>query len=138
MQASTAAAAHAEAAKVSASELLSQGILSPCRAPITSTARAASSALPRSGIGASAAHGMRSCEVLEEATDLQQSVATESRDRNEAVNVRGDVPQLPDGFSEPLYSPEALQLWILQCCQLVCLVSVNFNSYTALQACKTL
>lgn len=138
MQASTAAAAYAEAAKVSAAEMLSQGILTPCGAQITSTASAASSAMPRSGIGASAAHEMGSCEVSEEATDLQQSVATASRAGNEGVDVRGDVPQLLDGFSEPLYSPEALQLWLLQCCQLVCPFSVPPNTFYALQACLTL
>lgn len=123
-QASSAAASYAEAMQVSAAELLSRGVISPpphappdgSREVLPQATSSAEGTTPAAGESASwevpegAAHG------------VQQPAGAQiglSEPTGNAAEEGFAAHQLPGDFPSPLYSPEALQLWLLQCCQQV-------------------
>ncbi len=124
VQAASAAAAHADAMQASAAELLA----GPRRAAqrrdpesvdadtdatgvpsASATTAEAASAAPSSGTRPET-DGCQSAEVSE----LPKPPSSDTRHAPEPLTHR-----LPGEYAAPLYDPDALQLWLLQCCQTV-------------------
>ena len=119
LQASAAAVSYAEAMQVSAAELLSRGVLSP--ASRTSKHGATVPGGPYRPT-ASAADRILDGNVPEEGdaregpvSERQQPAEAQVRGSGAIADGAGDgllAHQLPGDFPAPLYSPEALQLWL--------------------------
>lgn len=139
MQASAAAVSYAEAMQVSAAELLSRCVLSP--ASRTSTDGALTSGGPYHPT-AGAADRNTDADVPAEGEARegpvpggQQPAGAQVWGSGAVVVGAGDgllAHQLPGNLPAPLYSPEALQLWLLQCCQQVSRTHIYYQNYYAL------
>lgn len=129
-QASTAAAALSDAMALSAAELLHRGLTSTAEGTGEDSNAiphmAAVSAQPiEGGTGLTAA-----CLVLAgEQAPASSSTALGLGDERSSGEAGGAAGwKVPGSFPEQLYCPEVLQLWILQCCQVVCILQMAGRS----------